>query len=330
MKTNGTIKLSAPADYVIDVINPFTWFQAFKKIQSEQADLVIAQWAVYFFSYFYVPIFELVRRFTKTKIMFDCHNILPHEHRVLASSFTKLGLREADCFLVHSDKDLNELLKLIHNPVVKKARIPIYEDFNRRAIKRPEARKILGVDGNVMLFFGLIREYKGVIYLLRSLPRILEKIKVTLIIAGEFWDDKQKYLDVILDNSLSDYVRIVDRYIPNEEVETYFSSSDLVVLPYVSATQTAVISLAVGFDKPVLCTNAGGLPELVEDGVTGMIVPPRDEKALADAVAFFFQKDKAQEFATNTRKNRNAFSWDKMIETIEQLAQLTNRGRFDN
>jgi glycosyltransferase involved in cell wall biosynthesis len=254
--------------------------------------------------------------------MFLCHNVLPHEKAGPIKLLTKCALRKGSMFITHSDEDTSNLKALLPNAQVKKGRHPTYEVFKEQPIAKDAARRELGLpkEQNVILFFGLVREYKGLKHLIEAMPIILATTDVTLVIAGEFYDNREKYVQQIKDLGVDYRVKLKDQYIPNEAVGTYFSATDLVVLPYVTATQSGIVQIAYGFDRPVVTSNVGGLPEAVKDGETGFVVPPEDPRSLAQAVIRFFEEKKADEFARNIADFREEFSWSRMVESIENLA----------
>jgi glycosyltransferase involved in cell wall biosynthesis len=139
-------------------------------------------------------------------------------------------------------------------------------------------------------------------------------------VVGDVYGDKQPYLDRIEDSGAAEVIRLVDGFVPDELVESYFVAADLVVLPYVSATQSGIVQIAYNYDRPVVTTNVGGLPEVVLDGRTGYLVPPADAAALADAIARFFDEGKAGEFAAAVAAEKKKYSWERMAEAIESLA----------
>jgi glycosyltransferase involved in cell wall biosynthesis len=118
---------------------------------------------------------------------------------------------------------------------------------------------------------------------------------------------------------LHDHIDIHDRYIPDGEVQIYFTAADLVVLPYTSATQSGIVQIAYAFLKPVIVTRVGGLPDVVEDGKTGYIIDPKNSQQIADAIIKFYKGDNEEIFAANITNMEERFSWDKLVETIEDL-----------
>ena len=126
-------------------------------------------------------------------------------------------------------------------------------------------------------------------------------------------------MELIRDLHIEDIVQVVDAYLPDHEVEKYFAACDLVVVPYESATQSGIVQIAFGFEKPVVATNVGGLPDVVEDGETGYVVEPGRPELLTAAVINFFVHGKAVKFQDSIRKAANQFSWERMRETVEEL-----------
>jgi glycosyltransferase involved in cell wall biosynthesis len=166
-----------------------------------------------------------------------------------------------------------------------------------------------------------VRAYKGLLNLLEAMPAALARVPdLHLLVVGEFWDDREPYDDAVRSNGLDGKVTIVDRYVPNEEVAGYFGSADLVVLPYVTATGSGIVQMAYAFGKPVLTTLVGSLPEVVDDGRTGFLVEPGDSRALAGAMAEFFESGRADEFAANVEAARGRFTWDGFMEAVEDIA----------
>jgi glycosyltransferase involved in cell wall biosynthesis len=163
---------------------------------------------------------------------------------------------------------------------------PIYDWFNMGHYSRDGSRRELDLHGRVLLFFGLVRRYKGLDILLRAFARIAQQLDATLLVVGEFYEDRGPYDRLINELGIGERVRVTDRYVANEEVEKYFKACDLVVLPYREATQSGIVQTAYSFEKPVVVTRVGGLPDVVTDGKTGYVVEPDDPEALASARVF--------------------------------------------
>ena len=306
---------------IIDSMNPVTWLQVAGKIIKSQPDLLIIPWWVSFWAPQFYSISLLVKLFSKTRILFLCHNIVEHESKWIDKWLTRIVLRNGDFYIVHSTEDQQSLLSMFPNAKVIKSFHPTYDVFNSENFDPNMIRKKYGIEGNIILFFGFVREYKGLKYLIKALPEIISKTDVTLLIVGEFWKNKNEYLDLINILGIENKIIIIDEYIPNEEVGFYFSASDLVVQPYVSATGSGIIQIAFGFNKPVVATRVGCLPEVVKDGETGYLVSPKSSTEIARAIIKFFQKKQAEEFIENIKKNNYRFSWDRIVDVIEKLSK---------
>ncbi|MDO8683383.1 MAG: glycosyltransferase, partial [Armatimonadota bacterium] len=315
---SGEAPISAQAEPVIDSMNPLTWFAASRRINEFQPDMVVVQWWHPFFA---PPFATIARKCRKSaKVVFLCHNVIPHESSGPSRFLTQAAFSNAHSFIAHSEEDRRNLLDMLPSAEVIKSPHPTYDVFNSGIWDQEECRREIGIDGNVILFFGLIRRYKGLEYLIEAMPLILEKIDAKLLIVGEFYEDKTPYIDRIRSLGIENRVIVIDRYVPNEEVGRYFTAADVVALPYVSATQSGIIQIAFGFGKPVIATAVGGLPETVADGETGYLVPPQNPEALACAIIKYFRESKGSEFAANISRVMDDFSWRKMVGVIESLA----------
>lgn len=311
--TSSQQKFEVQNKPIIDSINPLTWFKTLKEIKKQNSDLVILYWWTPFWTFFNY----FISKFVKAKKLCICHNIIPHENTIFDRILTKIALKNFDYYIVHSKSSEIELKKLLPNSNIKVSPHPIYDIFKSNKIKtKNQAKKLLNIEENIILFFGYVRKYKGLEYLIKAMPEILKKNNLKLLIVGQFWG-KQKYLDLIKEYNLENNIIIIDDYVPNEEVEKYFKASDVIVLPYTSATNSGIIQTAFAFNKPIIATNTGGLPEIVLDNKTGFIVQPKNPEQLAEAVIKFYEDKKEEEFITNIKKDKKRFSWDKMVETIE-------------
>lgn len=308
-------------DYDINTVNPLNWLVTAINIKKKKPDLVIFQW---WHPYFAPCYWVLCKLLGKQKILFTCHNVFPHERFPLDKLLTRMTLKNGNYFIVHSIQDEKDLMSIQSKAILKRTVLPTYNAFKMKNLTLNDGREQLKLDlsKKVLLFFGFIREYKGLKYLLKAMPIIIKQLsEVKLLIVGDFAGDKEDYLEIIKKLKLEDSVEIYDGYIPDEEVEQFFSATDLVVLPYESATQSGIVQIAYGFEKPVIVTNVGGLPEVVIDGKTGYVVEPKNEVALADKVIKFFNEKKANDFREGICEEAYKYSWDRMVEVIETLVQ---------
>jgi glycosyltransferase involved in cell wall biosynthesis len=224
---------------------------------------------------------------------------------------------------VHAESEAERLKELIKDPLYTVTPHPVYNIFKFIGMPQTQARELLDLKSTdkVMLFFGHIRQYKGLSHLIKAMSIItIEDNDCQLFIVGEFLDrTKEEYMTLIEQCGCVEQCKIYDGYIPDREVEKFFSACDVVVLPYESATQSGVVQIAYGFEKPVIVTDTGGLPEVVEEGKTGYIVPPCDPERLAQAVIKFFAQEDQYKFTQNIKNIMYRFSWDRMLEAINGL-----------
>lgn len=317
---NDSFKIE-PTNYLLNTANPFNWILSAKKIKQLKPDLIIIQW---WHPYFVPCYWALCKFFKKEKILFICHNVFPHERHPFDRQLTKLALKNGDFYIVQSKTDAEDLQKIVKHPVFRQTVHPTYNAFKFENIDKTVARLRLGIEKEykILLFFGFVRQYKGLKYLLNALPDIVKIYQKTmLLVVGDFGSDKEEYEELIRQNKIEDYVNICEGYIPDREVGKYFAASDLVVLPYESATQSGIVQIAFGFEKPVIVTAVGGLPDVVTHGKTGYVVESRSPGALAEAVIKFYSENKEKEFASNVRQEAYRFSWDRMVEAIEELCK---------
>lgn len=305
--------------YWINTANPFNLLAAARNIKRLHPDAMIIQWWHPYFAPCYWILAKLLR---EIPLIITCHNVFPHERFPMDRFLTRLVLKQADGYVVQSHMDEKDLLTVKPNARYVVTPHPTYNAFKMKDMSREEARRRIGIAADVpmLLFFGFVREYKGLKYLLDALPEIRERIPdIMLWVVGDFGDDKHIYLEQIERNHIQDSIRLVEGYVPDREVEQYFAASDLVVLPYVSATQSGIVQIAYGFEKPVVVTDAGGLPDVVRNGETGYVVPAGNAHEIAQAVIRFYLQDKQIDWVGNIRNQARKFSWDTMVERIEQL-----------
>ena len=308
-------------DYCINTANPFNWIAIASKINKLSPDLVVFQW----WHPYFAPCYQTICGLLKTKeILFVCHNVFPHERFPLDRLLTKMTLRKGKYYIVHSKLDEKDLLSLNNKACYKRAVIPTYNVFNKQHMSKTNARKKLNAsqDEFVLLFFGLVREYKGLKHLLKAVSGIKDKISnVRLYVVGDFAGEKNNYLEIIKNLEIEDYITIEDAYVSDDEIEKYFAAADMVILPYESATQSGIVQIAYEFFKPVVVTEVGGLPEVVVDGQTGYVVPPFDSEALSDAIVRYYECQDKKKFEVGIKSEAYKFSWDRMNEVLDELVE---------
>lgn len=316
--SNDSFKIEN-TNYMLHTANPFNIIKTARYVRKQRPDLVVIQWWHPYFAPCYYLLAKLMGR---QNLVFVCHNVFPHERFPLDRFLTRLALRQGSHYIVHAAKEGKELQKIKSNPDYVVTPHPTYNAFRFEGMSKEEARKRLEIiqKEKVLLFFGYVREYKGLKYLLQAMPLISAKEEsIRLFVAGEFGSDREEYRQLISKLGIQGRVSIVDRYMPDREVEQYFAAADLVVLPYVSATQSGIVQVAYGFTKPVVVTDVGGLPDVVEDGKTGYVVEPERPEAIAEAVLDFYRNGKENLFEENIRKEAYRFSWERMGEVVDGM-----------
>ena len=310
-----------PSEPLIDSVNPITWVTAARAIARKKPDLLIFKYWLPFFGPCFGAISSMVRQWTGAKVLFICDNVIPHERRPGDVVFTRFAFRYVDYFIAQSRAVERELKEFWPSAQYRFIPHPVYEIFGK-GISKSAARKKIGLrDPRMILFFGYVRRYKGLETLLHALPLVLQRIPVKLLVVGEFYDDERRYRELVKTLGIEKHVSIHADYVPNDKVGTYFSASDVVVLPYRSATQSGIVQIAYQFDKSVIATDVGGLAEVIIDGETGFLVPPDNPAALADAIVEFYQKKLEKKFEKRVKKEKLRYSWSAMVKAIVELAK---------
>lgn len=314
------VPVDVESERLIDSINPLSFRKAARAIIDYRPDLVVFQWWHPFFAFVYRSISGRVRKRSHASVVFLCHNVLPHESSVVDRVLVRHAFGAVNRFLVQSKEDQEKLRRIKPDAVSRFHPLPIFDVFNSGRYSRETARRELGVEGKVLLFFGYIRPYKGLGVLLEAFAETLRDGPATLFIVGEFYEKREHYDSMIIELGIADHIRVVDEYVPNEAVEKYFRACDVVVLPYLSATQSGIVQVAYSFDKPVIVTGVGGLPDVVDDGETGFVVPPRDPGAFAGAIREFFGGGAPDRFEDRIVAVKSRFSWEGCKELLIELA----------
>ncbi len=309
--------------------SPWSWWRTFQDLRRENPAAVIIKYWIPFFAPGFFAVTWLLRHKTSVRVVYLLDNVIPHEKYPLGLFLTRLALRQGHGFIAQSDqvrRDLFQVLPATDPATVITTPHPVY-DFGQPGRPRKTqaaARAALGLsaEARLVLFFGFIKPYKGVMHLIDAAGSLQEKYGagVQILIVGDIYGEKQPYLDRIAASGGAEVIRLVDGFVPDDTVEDYFLAADLAVLPYVSATQSGIIQIAYNYDLPVVTTDVGGLPEVVHHGETGFIVPPEDSAGLAAAIARFFDEEKAAAFGAAVTGEKEKYSWDRMAEAVEELA----------
>ena len=281
----------------IDSANPLSWGATARRIASFGTELVILPWWVVYWAPMYLYLLRFFRK-KGIRVLLLCINVFEHEDSALKKFLTKLVLRRTKSIIVHSEQEKSEILEFHPEATVRKHLLPLFH--YQPCDSRPRD------DSMHLLFFGFVRPYKGLDTLLRALALLKER-NITLQIAGEFWNDRESYEQMVEELGIRDKVRIIDQYLPDSEMSRYFAWADLVVLPYRRTRTSGIIATAYGYGKPVLATDIGGFHEVIEDGRTGKLAPPDDPEAFAAGIEWFIE-NREVDFSGNIR----SFAAEKM------------------
>ncbi|MBD3222418.1 glycosyltransferase [bacterium] len=319
--------LQCPSHRVFVPWDPWSWRRSAADLRSFEPDGVIARWWMPFFAVGFREVLRRVRRHTRVVWLLD--NVVPHETYPLGMWLTRQALRQGHAFIAQSEqvrRDLQDLLPEVDDAAIRLAPHPVYDygDPSRPRPDREQARRALGLppDARVLLYFGFIKPYKGLVHLIDAVPRLRERYGrdgVRVLMVGDVYGDRSLYDQRIAASGAADVIRFHPEYVADQEVETWFMASDLVVLPYVSATQSGIVQIAWNYDRPVVTTAVGGLPEVVRDGETGFLVPPGDAEALARACERFFDEGHGPAMAAAVRRVKQAYSWENQAVAVEEL-----------
>jgi glycosyltransferase involved in cell wall biosynthesis len=299
---------------------PLSWRRVTSDWSAWRPERVVIQWWVPFMAPMTAWLLARARQLNIHSTLI-CHNVLPHEQSRVDQALARWALQRADRLIVHTTAQQALAQKLLPDCHTQVVPLPSYGAFHSEAWTRDRARAHLGLTGNVLLFFGLIRPYKGLLDLIEALPAVLNDVDVKLLVVGEIWGEASVYEARIVELNLQEKVQMIDRYVSNDEAAMYFSAADLAVLPYREATGSAVLQLAFGLGVPVVATRTGGMDEVVEDGVTGFLVDPGDVAGLSRAIGRYFQEDRSDAWRVAIAQQRNRFGWERLIETLLQPAQ---------
>ena len=312
----------APADLHITQqvhsCNPFNWWKVGNKIRRMQPDLLISCYWMAFFAPCYGIIQRIAKRNGKTRCIGLVHNMIPHEPNLLDKLLAPFYVRHTDGFVALSESVVKDI-DLLDKQTKSKTSYPhpIYDHYGAQ-MEKNEACQALDLDPEkqYMLFFGLVRAYKGLDLLLDAFGKVKDQLPdLRLIVAGEFYEDEEKYRAQLYFNKLNDRVIIHNDFIADADLCKYFGAADLIVQPYKSATQSGVTQVAFHFEKPMLVTNVGGLGEIVHDHKMGYAVEPNAE-AIAEAITDYYTHNRQASYTEYLIQQKDRYSWSGMANAF--------------
>jgi glycosyltransferase involved in cell wall biosynthesis len=309
---------------LINSVNPLNWIGVARFIREKDPEILIVRYWLPFMGPALGTIIRRAKKNSKMKVIAITDNVIPHESRPGDSIFTKYFVKSCDGFIAMSDSVLKDLSNFTNTEKKVFLPHPIYDIFGN-AVAREEALKAIGLpEGRYILFFGFIRKYKGLDLLLDAMKdERIKKLGISLIVAGEYYEDEAPYLAQIDANGIREQVVLRTSYIPSADVRNYFCAADLVAQPYRSATQSGVTQIAYHFDKPMLVTDVGGLPEIVPNNKAGYVTEV-DPRSIADALADFYENKREPVFKAFVKEEKKRFSWAAFVQGLTELSRRIN------
>jgi glycosyltransferase involved in cell wall biosynthesis len=323
----GTTQYStepAPKDINIKVainsVNPVNWINAGNQLRKEKPDIIVVRFWLPFMGPALGTILRAAKKNKHTKVICIADNIRPHEKRPGDTAFTKYFIKPVDAFITMSEKVMKDLKEFTTKPA-RQVVHPLYDNFGE-ALSKQVAREHLSlpVKEKIILFFGFIRKYKGLDILLQAMAlQAIKQSGIKLLVAGEFYEDRKVYDEIIASNTLAPQLILRTDFIQDSEVKYYLSAADFVIQPYRNATQSGVTPLAYHFEKPMLVTNVGGLPDLVPNGKVGLVSEPTAE-SIATKILELYQLGE-DHFLPQLREEKKKYSWSNLTSTIYSLTK---------
>ena len=306
----------------VNSINPFNWIRIGLKIRKQKPDALILKYWIPFLGPCLGTISRIVKRNNHTKVIVVIDNLIPHEKRFGDNIMNKYFVNSVDAFFAMSKSVYNDLNHFNSDKMKFLGVHPLYDNFGK-AISKSDAKRVLNLDEsiNYMLFFGIIREYKGLDILLKAFAdERLQKQNLKLIVAGEFYENEQPYYDLITKYNLSDSIVMHANFIPDNDVVNYFCAADIIVQPYKHATQSGVTQIAYHFEKPMLVTDVGGLAEIVPHNKVGYVTS-QEPNDIANAITDFYLNDKENDFIIGIKDEKKKYSWEIMVSNIKKILE---------
>lgn len=322
LKAEGKAPFSLKIKTIVNSFNPFSWIKSARFIAHESPDIVIVQYWLPFMAPALGSILRLLNKKHVPKIISIIHNVKPQNERFYNVAFTRYFLNSCNGFICLSKSQLNDLEVFTTNPNKVFVPHPVYDIFGDK-IEKSEARKFLGIndDDRVLLFFGIIKKYKGLELLLNSMAtEKVRKLKVKLIVAGEFFEERSHILSLVNKLNLKDNIIFSNKFIPTDNVKYYFCSADIIVQPYIDITQSGVTQIAYNFERPMIVTNVGGLADIVFDKHTGYVTNVNAD-SIADAIVDFYDNNREDVMSANVALEQYRFSWHAMVDAILNLSE---------
>lgn len=304
---------------VLTPYNPVTWPAAVKKINQWQPDLLIFKYWIPFFA----PAFGYIVRRLKCKTACLIDNIEFHEKWLFAEKFTRYALANCDLLFTMSDAVWQDAKRIFPKKQITAAFHPPYDCYDQQKYTKQSAKQKLELaEQQVILFFGYIKPYKGLGLLIEAFSLLKKQNKnLHLLIVGEVYGDDQIYFELLRKFKVDAATTFVNRFVNDDEVELFFKAADVLALPYKQATQSGVLQIAYDMGLGAVCTPKGGLPELIDNGKTGLVAEETTARSIATALASYLKMD-LEIISENCIEKSKNHSWNTLAELIIKKVQV--------
>lgn len=304
---------------LVDSVNFFSWSKVANYIYQQSPDLILLRFWNPFFALSHGSIIKKIKkRNPKIKVIAICDNIIPHEKNIIDIPLIKYLFKQIDGFIVMSNKVEKELMSLNSEFNYKKIFHPV-SNKEQKWTKESARTKLEISSKKIILFYGFVRKYKGLETLITSNKFLAKKIDdYQIIICGESYENSSKYEKLIKQYSVKENdIKWVNKYLSDEMSSLYFAASDVVVLPYNSASQSGVIPMAYSYERPVIASDIMGINEMVHNKKTGFLFKRKDPLDLSNKIIDFFQIE--ANYNADILEFRKQFSWNYFIDQITDL-----------
>ncbi len=301
------------AKRIVSTFNPFTYLRAARTIKNTNPALFITNYWMSFFGIFMGLLASKQKK--ETVKLAIIHNLIPHEKRFFDKWLNSFFLKRYDGFIVMSDSVRNDLLTSKPDAKYIQLNHPWYDHFGEKIAVSEACEKLkISPLKKTILFFGLVRDYKGLDLLIDAFSELNDEYQ--LVIAGEVYSNLQKYESQIAASKAKDRIYFFNQYVPDTDVQLYFSAADVCVLPYRTATQSGITATSFHFEVPIIATNVGGLKEIIGKSELGLIVEEPNSILLKEAISSYFENNMKEKFQINIRKEKESNTWAKFANSL--------------
>jgi len=306
--------LKSKINRLVSTFSILSYFKTISFIEKEKPSVFLTNyWMTIFAPFMGFVARKLPKEILKIVIV---HNLTPHEKRFFDKACNSYLLKSYDGFVALSDYVYNDLKKYVDEKKIIHIPHPTYDQYGKK-VNREKACEKLSIDASkhTFLFFGIIRKYKGLDLLIQAFDRLDDSFQ--LIIAGEVYGKDDEIVRLINNNKNKDRILFHNQFIPDDEISTYFSASNYLVLPYRSGTQSGVLAIANHFNLPIIATDIGGLAEVLNFNTDLIIEFP---KITAIEQTLILSKEKSTGFSKNEFVASKSTTWDSFSSKLEEFA----------